>query len=87
MARHVEHAVTQKVQQAKYYSIILDCTRDVSHTEQMTMILRHVYEKSGDTEKHFVVFIPVEKTTAAEELNCVVLEIDNLGLDIKNCRG
>jgi hypothetical protein len=52
----------------------------------MTIILRNVHEKSGDIEEHFVGLIPVEKT-AAEELNCVLSEISNLGLDIKNCRG
>jgi hypothetical protein len=61
MAKHVKHEVIQKAHQAKYYSIILDCTRDVSHTEEMTMILSHVDEKSGDNEEHFFGLIPVKK--------------------------
>jgi hypothetical protein len=46
----------------------------------MTMILRHVDEKSGDIEEHFVGFMPVEKTAAEELTNCVLSEINNLRL-------
>jgi hypothetical protein len=86
MAKHVKHAIIQTVQQAKYYLIILDCIRDGSHTERLTILL-DVDEKSGDTEEHFVGFIPVEKTAAEELTNCVLSEINNLRLDTKNCRG
>ncbi|CAH2325017.1 zinc finger MYM-type 1-like [Pelobates cultripes] len=53
----------------------------------MTVILRHVDEVSGDIEEHFIGFIPVEKSTAEELTKTILFEIDELGLDIKNCRG
>jgi len=40
--------IVVNLQEAKYYSLILDCTPDVSHQEQLAVILRFVdIKKSG----------------------------------------
>lgn len=48
-------------EKAKYYSIILDCTPDVSNKEQMTMIFRFmtILENTGEVtiNEHFVDFM------------------------------
>ena len=38
----VLNAIVEEVKQALYYSIIVDVTPDVSHTEQIAFILRYV---------------------------------------------
>lgn len=85
MAIHVKSEILKRVQEAKHYSIILDCTRDVSCIEQMSLVLRYVDVKSGNIEEHFVGFLPVEKTTGEELTRCLLTELKTLGLDIKNC--
>jgi hypothetical protein len=54
-----------KKREAKYFLIILDCTLDASHQEQMSLILRcvNILENPIKVEEHFVEFITVDDTT------------------------
>ena len=42
VAKETENALLTQLKPAKYYSIILDCSPDISHQEQMTVIFRFV---------------------------------------------
>lgn len=69
LAGAIKQKILAHVNSAKYYSIILDCTPDVSHTEQMTMIICYVdVIKPSDTEmsepevmikEHLLGFVPL----------------------------
>jgi hypothetical protein len=57
LAKRVQETILSSVKNAKYFAIILDCTPDVSHKEQMSFKIRYV-ELAGPPKvvEHFICF-------------------------------
>lgn len=71
---------------AVYYSISVDSTPDVSHTDQLAFcIIRFV--KNGKIIERFIAFIPIEGHTAQYLFEVVSKLLNEHKIDIKNCRG
>lgn len=60
------------MQEAKYYSIILNCTPDVSHEEQMSIVLHSVAQKVKSEVKGYFLFVAVEETAGLNLLNVIL---------------
>lgn len=74
-----------QIKSAKYYSIIVDSTPDISHCDQLTFILRYLHK--GQVVERFLGFIKIEQHTG-EYLERVVLnKLKELDLKVENCRG
>jgi len=50
----VKNLILKEMQEATYFSILLDITPDVSHTDQMTFVVRYV--KVDESEEQIRVF-------------------------------
>ena len=75
---------------AKYYALSLDCTPDISHKKQMTVILRFVQcdEEDGVTVKEaFLVYLRVDDSTGRGLLDTFMKRAEELGLNLADCRG
>lgn len=87
MANHVKKKIVNKVLKSKYYSIILDCTRDIARIEQLSIILRISNQDTGEIEEHFVEFVAVEKTTGEKLADYIINKLEELDLSLANYRG
>jgi hypothetical protein len=58
IASCVRDNISERDRKAKYFSIILDCTPDLSHREQMSFKLRFVDVCESDliVQQHFITF-------------------------------
>lgn len=86
IALDVRSQIIGEIKEAKYFSIIVDSTPDVSHTDQLTVAFRYV-NSDGQPVERFVEFVPFT-SHKAQSLEDTVLEILNrMDLDLNNCRG
>ncbi|RVE42619.1 hypothetical protein evm_012739 [Chilo suppressalis] len=89
LASEVKKQILDDVRAAKYFSILFDCTPDVSHKEQMSQILRFVKvsEQKVTIEERFIDFIQSHEKTG-EGLSKEILEkLEVDGLNIQDLRG
>jgi hypothetical protein len=91
LAFAIKSEIIKKIKCAKYFSVILDCTPDVSHQEQMSLIIRYVdsISSSGHVriEESFLGFLDVNDTTGQALFDVLENELKVLDLDIDDVRG
>ncbi|XP_060846551.1 uncharacterized protein LOC132926228 [Rhopalosiphum padi] len=93
MSNKVRENIIKIIKSAKYFSIMMDCTPDVSHQEQLSLIIRIVnLELESETlapkiEEYFLDFISVESTTGLHLTNLLVSKLQEYNIDLLDCRG
>lgn len=81
MGEKVKKTIAAELQHAKYFSVIVDSTPNMSHIYQLTLIFR-----LGKVVERFIGFEPIHSHTGASLAECVIRMVHDPGIDLSNFR-
>ena len=84
----VKQELICEIKKAKFYGILFDSTPDISHTEQMSQVIRYVKidNRNVEVKESFLGFIPLSGKKADSITQEIVQSLEKDGLDLKLCR-
>lgn len=85
MAEKVTARIIEEISSAKYFSLILDSTPDVTHLDQLCFVLRYVC--NAQPVERFLKFVPITSHKSESLADVVLKTLTELDLDMSNCRG
>ena len=86
------NAILQDIKNVIFFSVILDCTSNISHKEEKSLTIPYVSdgvnaEEPVAVKKRFIEFFPVESTTGQDLCDVLVNELEKLELNVQNICG
>ena len=89
LGKKVKHLILEEIKAAKYFSVLLDSTPDVSYIHQMALIVRYVKVDSSEVQikESFLNFFLLGRKNADEITKSILDELQQNDLDIMMCRG
>jgi len=88
MGKHVLQSILDEIKQAGYFSLSVDSTPDLSHEDQLTIILRYVSPQTGVPVERFITFLKLQEHTSLFMANLVVdYLVNECCIDFSKCRG
>uniref|UniRef100_A0A3Q1FCV8 TTF-type domain-containing protein n=1 Tax=Acanthochromis polyacanthus TaxID=80966 RepID=A0A3Q1FCV8_9TELE len=84
----IMNTIVAEIKSSKYYALILDCTPDLSHTEQMSIVVRIVTTAvKPEIKEHFLGFV-IAPDSMGQCLSKLILDrLQELNLSFQDCRG
>ncbi|KAF0710286.1 zinc finger MYM-type protein 1-like, partial [Aphis craccivora] len=85
MSDKVLENILKEVQTAKYFSIIVDSTPDISHTDQLSFVIRYVLD--GYPKERFMCFLKNTGHKSEQLADSVLTTLALYNIDLANLRG
>ncbi|KAI9562477.1 hypothetical protein GHT06_009910 [Daphnia sinensis] len=79
--------ILSEIREARFFSVSIDSTPDLTHVDQLSMIIRYVSVTSNEATERFLSFIPIESHTGEHLTNIILKIFEDQKIDIKNAGG
>jgi cobalamin biosynthesis protein CbiG len=86
MGDEVLSKIIEQVRDARFFSLLVDETSDISRQEQVSFVLRYV-NKDCDIQERFIGMVTVSHTDSATLVNTIEEVLSGHNLSIKDIRG
>lgn len=83
ISKLVLETIAKEVKEAKYFAILADETKDISKTEQLSIMVR--YYHNNTMNERFLGYEPCNELNAKALFNYIYKTLTDCGIDIKNC--
>lgn len=92
MANEVRKSIINLIKKHRYYSVIIDCTPDISHQEQVSLVFRIVnmhWEESTEPsiQELFMDFMNIHSTSGLSLSNLLISKLAEYEIPLSDCRG
>ena len=86
LGKYATEKLVAEVNEAKFFSILGDETRDVSNQEQLALVFRFI-DKNQKIREEFIKFVRCGQGLDGQAIAKVILDaVEELGLSMENCR-
>lgn len=86
MYKKISSVITDELKKSKYYSLSVDSTPDITHSDQLTVILRYVLTDGTPVER-FLTFVKLQDHTGAHMEEVVLNTLSALEIPLSDMRG
>lgn len=86
MITQVTNVIIKEIKSAKYFSIVIDSTSDISHTDQLAYVILYIRDDGFPVER-FMRFLPNIGHKFETIKTAVLSFLTKHDIDINNCRG
>ncbi|GIY18804.1 zinc finger MYM-type protein 1 [Caerostris darwini] len=88
MAEKVKDTIMEEVKNSGYFSFSIDSIPDISHTDQLTLIIRYVSPEDGLPTERFLTFLELKDHSGESIADLVFNYITTeLNIDFRKSRG
>ncbi|CAI6371600.1 unnamed protein product [Macrosiphum euphorbiae] len=86
MSKKVENTIIQDVNTSRYFSISVDSTPDITHTDQLSLVVRYI-DESGNVFERFLCFMNNVGHKAENMAEAVITILNKYNLNLNYLRG
>ena len=83
LANSVKQMIMNEVHSARYYTLVADETKDVSKSEQLSVVLRYVNDCK--TYKRFISYTKCDELNSQAVFTYIMRALREMAVDISNC--